>query len=283
MRPLVKFLENGLNGKELDLVPKSYDVIGSEEKAVVVIQIPDKLESKKKLIADAIMKVNKNVVSVLKQKSGRKGTHRLEELELIDGDRNTEVKHAEHGYILKVDPQKVFFSPREATDRQRVAAKVKPDETIAVFFSGVAPYSIAIAKKQPDVRKIYSIEINPDAHEYAKENVRINKLSHKIILLNEDVRKFADGTDIKFDRVVMPIAVGGEKFLDCALRVVKDGGVIHFYYTGDASDLFGEGEKIIDVIAKENGIKYEIEDRIKMLPFGVRKYKICIDFRAGVG
>lgn len=283
MRPLTKILENQLTEKEMELVPKSYDVVGSEDKAVVVIQIPEELDDKKKLIADAVMKVNKNVVSVLNQKSGRRGTHRLEELELVSGDSNTEVKHIEYGYFLKLDPQKVFFSPREATERQRVAAKVKPDETVVVFFSGVAPYPICIAKKQPDVGKIYSVEINPDAHAYAKENVRINKLSHKIILVNDDVRKFVDDNEIKFDRVVMPIAVGGEDFLDCAFRVVKDGGIIHFYYTGNANDLFTEGEKIVDRVAKENGKDYEIKERIKILPFSVRKYKICLDVKAGVG
>lgn len=281
MRPLARLLEGELTEEELDLVPRSYDVVGSEEKAVAIVEIPEELKSKKKLVAEALMKLNKNVSSVLNKVSGRKGNYRLEDLELLAGDKDTEVIHKEHGCMLKLDPQKVFFSPREATERQRIASQVEAGETVLVLFSGVGPYAIQIGKKQPEINKIYCIEINPSAHEYAQENVRINKLSHKIILINEDVKK-ATNLKMKFDRIAMPIAVGGESYLDYAFKLVKDGGVIHFYSTGDDKNLFVEAEKFVINTAINNRKKIRIENRIKVLPFGVRSYKICLDVRAGV-
>ncbi len=282
MRPLAKILESELTKEELELVPRSYDVIGSEEKSVVIIEIPEELEGKKSLVAEAVMKLNKSVKSVLNKVSGRKGVHRLENLELVEGDENTEVLHKEHGYLLKVDPRKVFFSPREATERRRIASLIKGGENVCVFFSGCSPYPICIAKKQPFVNKIYAIEINPDAHKYAQANVRINKLSHKIVLINDDVKKVSNDLKIKFDRIVMPIAVGGENFLDYAFRFVKDGGVIHFYSTGDDKNLFTEAEKFVINAAINNRKKIRIENRVKVLPFASRKYKVCLDVRAGV-
>lgn len=283
MKPIAEMLKNELTEDEMEVVPRSYDVIGSESGAVIVIEIPEELKEKKKLIGEALLKFDKNVKSVLNKTSGRKGTFRLEDTEVIAGDDDTEVLHKEHGYTLKVNPQKVFFSPREATERQRVASQVRPNENVLVMFSGVAPYAICIAKKQPNVGKVYCVEINPDAHRYAQENLRINKLSHKIILINDDVRNLSEKLDMKFDRVVMPIAIGGEKFLDVAFKFAKDNGIIHFYYTGKDEDLFSEGEKIVKEIGKENGKNVEIENEIKMLPFGVRMHKICIDLKAGVG
>jgi len=277
MRPLAEILKNELTEEELRLVPRSYDVIGSEEKAVAIIEVPEEFGNKKALIAEAVMKLNKSVKSVLNKVSGRKGTYRLEELELIGGDENTEVMHKEHGYLLKLDPRKVFFSPREATERQRIATKVKPNEVIAMFFSGVCPYAISICKKQPLVEKVYAIEINSDAHEYAKENVRINKFAHKIVLINDDVNKVSRDLKIKFDRIIMPIAVGGEEYLDNAFKLVKDGGIIHFYSTGKDDDLFIEAEKLVINAAISNRKKVHIENRTKVLPFGVRRYKICLD------
>lgn len=282
MRPLAKFLENQLTKEELEMIPKSYDVVGSEGKSVAIIEIPKELEDKKHLIAEAVMDVNKNVKSVLNKVSGRKGTFRLDELELVAGDEDTEVLHKEYGYMLKLDPQKVFFSPREATDRNRIASLVKPGEIVLVLFSGVAPYPIAIAKKQPGVNKVYGVEINPTAHEYAKDNIRMNKLSHKITVVNDDVKNVDKIFDFKFDRIVMPIAVGGEDYLDEVFSMVKDGGIIHFYSFGDEKDLFSKAEGFVRDAARRSNIKFIIEERCKVLPFSVRSYKVCLDVKAGV-
>jgi tRNA G37 N-methylase Trm5 len=37
-----------------------------------------------------------------------------------------------------------------------------------------------MAKKQPEVNKIYSVELNPDAHYYAQGNIVLNKLQNKV-------------------------------------------------------------------------------------------------------
>lgn len=281
MRPLAKLLKDELTDEELEIVPRSYDVIGSEEKAVAIIEIPEGLESKKELIAEVLMKLNKNVKSVLNKISGRSGEYRLEELEVLAGEENTEVIHKEHGYLLKLDPRKVFFSPREATERQRIASQVKSGEDVLVMFSGVAPYAICIAKKQSEVNKVCCIEINPYAHDYAKENVRINKLAHKIVLINGDIKKVSGKLGMKFDRIIMPIAVGGEAFLDNAFKLVKIGGMIHFYSTGKEENVFIESEKDVINVALSNRKRIKIENRIKVLPFSVRSWKICLDIRVG--
>ncbi|MBI2542846.1 MAG: class I SAM-dependent methyltransferase family protein [Candidatus Aenigmarchaeota archaeon] len=282
MRPLARILQGKMTEEQLELVPRSYDVVGSKEKSVAIIEVSEELDKKKKVIAKALMKLNRNVKSVLNKTSGRKGAYRLSDMELVGGNKDTEVLHKEYGYSLKLNPRKVYFSPREMTERERIASQVKPNETVVVFFSGVSPYAVAIAKKQPSINKIYSIEINPDAHKYAEENVRINKLSHKIVLINDDVRKFCESTDIKFDRIVMPIAIGGEDYLDFAFKIVKNNGMIHFYSTGNVNDMFSKAEELIKEIAKKNKRKIKIEKRVKVLPFGVKSYKICIDIKAGV-
>lgn len=279
---MARVLKNKLTEEELLLVPRSYDVIGSRDKAVAVIEIAEELEDKKQLIAEAVTKLNKNVKSVLNKLSGRRGPYRLEDLELIGGDSNTEVAHKEYGYLIKLDPRKVFFSPRELTERQRIANQVKAGETILVMFSGSASYPICIAKKQPLVDKIYGVEINTDAHNYAVENVRINKLSHKIVLINGDVRKVCPGLNLKFDRVVMPYAVGGYGYLDIAFTCIKDNGIIHFYHIAPEKDLFTEAENLIESMARHFGKKIEVVSRVRVLPFGTRYHKICLDVKVSI-
>jgi tRNA (guanine37-N1)-methyltransferase len=277
-RPLAKVLKNKLSEEELDIIPRSYDVIGSREKAVAVIEIPEGLEEKKQLIAEAVMKLNKNVVSVLNKISGRKGAFRLEDLELLIGDKNTEVVHKEYGYLIKLDPQKVFFSPRELTERQRIANQVKAGETVLIMFSGSMPYGIAIVKRQPLVKKIYGIEINPEAHEYAKENVAKNKMSHKFSLINDDVRGACPKLE-KVDRIAMPFSIGAYQYLDSAFECIKPGGIIHFYHIAPEDNLFGEAENVVKSIAEDFEKKIHIINRVKVLPFGTRYWKICLDVK----
>lgn len=277
-RPLAKALKNKLTERELESVPRSYDLIGSKEKEVAVIEIPEELVHRKKEIAEAVMKLNKNVRSVLNKLSGRKGAYRLEDLELILGDPNTEVVHKEYGSLIKLDPQKVFFSPRELTERQRIAGLVKAGEIVLIMFSGAMPYGIAIAKRQPLVKKIYGVEINPVAHEYAKENIVKNKLSHKFTLINDDVRNICPSLE-KIDRIAMPFSIGAYQYLDEAFKCIKSGGIIHFYHIAPEVDLFTEAESFVRSTASDFEKKIQILNRVKVLPFGTRYWKICLDVK----
>lgn len=255
----------------------TFDLIGSREKAIAIVEIQEGVDEK--TVAREIMKKNKNIKSVLKKTSERKGDFRLRECKVIAGDSDTEVVHKEYGYLLKLDPQKVYFSSRESTERQRIAEQVKAKETVLVMFSGICPFAIAIAKKQPEVERVYGIELNSDAHEYAKENVRINKLSHKIILIQGDVREVAKKYFGKFDRVVMPLPLGAEDFLDVAISCLKEkGGTIHFYNCGREEDLYSNALNSLKDNGKKLGKKVKVLNKRKVLAYAPGKWKICVDF-----
>ena len=258
--------------------PSSYDIVGSKEKAVAIIEIPDELKQKEKDIAEEILRKHKNIKSVLKKLSERKDIYRIRLHELLSGDPNTEVVHIEHGYKLKLDPQKVYFSGREGTERSRIAQLVKPKETVMLMFAGVCPFGIAIAKKQPSV-KIVAIEINPIAYEYMKENMRINKLNDKIIPVLGDVKKKSKNWYGKCDRVIMPLPHKAIEYLDSAFNCLKPkGGTIHVYLL--------EKEENIDKVAKRivTDFKKKIKKKInysinKTLPYAPGKNKYCIDMK----
>jgi tRNA (guanine37-N1)-methyltransferase len=277
MVSLKQALAKKLTKKELPLVPKSFDIIGSKEKSVALIEIKNELKSKDKIIGETILKLYKPVKSVLKKVSERKGTFRLKKYKLITGDKNTEVVHKEYGCLFKLDPKKVYFSPRESTERIRIASLAKPNEKILVMFSGVSPFSIVLAKKQPKISEIYSIEINPSAHKYAIENIRLNKVENKVIPLLGDVKKYSSKFKNRFDRVVMPLPKGAYEFLNLAIKMLKERGYIHFYYWSREPNLFKEGEKLIKKIAKENNIKVRMVNKKKVLPYGPKTYKIVFD------
>ena len=250
----------------------AYDIIGSKEKSVALLGVNVKNPGK---IAKEIMKRHKAVKSILQKLSERKDTFRLYPCKLIAGEKNTEVIHKEYGCLFKVDPQKAYFSPRESTERQRIAEIVKPREDVLVMFSGVAPYPIAIAKRQTLVSKIYAVELNPAAHKYALENVKLNHLEKKITLILKDVRKAKEIG--KVDRIIMPLVEKAIDYLDVAFSHSKKGTIIHLY--GLSKDDFRDLEEKVEEIAKKHKIKYKIVGRQDVLPYAPRKEKVRLDIK----
>ncbi len=264
-----------------DYKVKSFDLIGSREKAVAILNVLNKSKGDFKNVAKEIMKNNKNVKSVLRKISKRKGELRLSEYELIIGDRNTEVVHKEYGCLFKLDPQKVYFSPRESTERNRIANQVKSGETVLVMFSGIAPYAIQILKKQPKVKKVIVVEVNFDAASYAIENIKINKIKDgKIVPILGDVKNICQKFYGHCNRVLMPLPLNSSNFLDVAIKCLKiNGGIIHFYSWGRDEDLYSDSIKLIKKAVKNLKKRCRIINKIKVLPYGPRTFKICIDFK----
>lgn len=250
----------------------AFDVIGSKQKAVAII---DSRFENEKQIAQDILKRHKNVKSVLKKKGGRKGTYRIYNLKLVAGSRDTEVIHKEHGYFLKLDPKKTYFSPRESTERKRIADKVKPKENVLVMFSGIGPYTIAIAKKRPKA-KIVSIEINLDAVIYAEKNNKLNKIQN-VKNYCWDVREARSlGT---FDRIIMPLPETALEFLDAAFLSSKKGTIIHLYGISNQPKNFTDLRDKVKQIAKKFNIKYKIIDEQKVLPYAPKMWKVRLDIK----
>lgn len=251
----------------------SFDIIGSKEKGVAIVDIPDELIKEKIEIAEQLIKEHKNIKSVLRKVSDRKGVFRTREYEFLAGDKNTEVIHKESGCRFKLDPKEVYFSMREGTERLRIAEQTNPEETVMLMFSGIGVYGIIIAKKQPEVKKIISIEINPKAFEYMKENIQLNKVDDKIIPILGDVREKCEDWFGKCDRVIMPLPHDAWEFLDIASECLKNKGTIHLYFIAREDEV----DEIVKTKLKNfKNTKHTLR---KVLPYSPRTNKYCIDIQ----
>lgn len=255
-------------------LPSSYDMIGH----VAIIEIPKQLQRYKKNIAKSLMETNKKIETVLEKKSERKGKYRTRRYVLLAGKKKTETVHKEYGLVFKLDPTKVYFSPRELTERQRVAEQVKPHETVMVMFSGVSPYAIQIVKKQPKVKKVIAVEINPVAHRYAQENIRINKVSDKVVAVEGDVNDVCKRWFGKCNRVLMPLPTESHNFLELASKCVKRNGIIHFYAIDKEDHSFIRLKNLIKQVLSHKR-RYRIMKIKKVLPYAPRQWKVCVDLK----
>ena len=262
----------------LGLVPRSFDIIGSKQKAIAIIEIPEELKDYEQIVVSAIMNVHRNVSSVLAKESERLGELRIRELRLVAGDPDTEIVHKESGCFFKLDPRRVYFSPRESVERERIATKVDRGESILVMFSGVGPFPICIAKRQGTVR-VTAVEINHLAHNYCIENIHLNKVSDQVHAIMGDVREVCPQLGATFDRILMPLPKGAHKFLDMAIPLLRDGGVLHFYHWAPEPNPFSKAEELIARATGKHGRMSEILERRRVSQYSPRVWKIRIDAR----
>jgi tRNA (guanine37-N1)-methyltransferase len=254
----------------VEKVPSSFEIVGSRAGAVAIVEIPAELEPYKHEVARAIAAMNKHVKAVLRRLGARSGDYRLYNFEvLIEGP--TEVLHKEHGYLIKVDPTKVYFSSRDQTDRLDVASRVGEGERVLYLFAGVAPYAVAMAKLARP-RMIVAVELNPWGFKYMVENFKLNKIRNAAAV-HGDVAVVAPLLRKKFDRVLMTLPLGAYRYLPLAFDCLEGGGVVHFYHLGREEDPFRDAEEV----AKKLCPDCQIVDRRVVRDYAPGVYKVRLD------
>jgi tRNA (guanine37-N1)-methyltransferase len=273
MAKLKDLLKNKLTTKQFSLLPSSFDVIGD---ILIFSDFPEELKKKEKVIGEVLLSYHKNIKTILKKVKQFSGKYRLPKYKVIAGKRKKETTYKENNVKIKLNVEKVYFSPRLATERLRISELIKPNEIILVMFSGVAVYPLVFSKNSK-TKVVYGIEINPIAHKYALENLKLNKVSNIKLYLG-DVNKIIPYLNISFDRIVMPLPKGAGSFLDLALSKVKKKGIIHFYDFLDESKFDSAKEKI-DKACKKANKKFKILNFVKCGQFSPYTYRVCVDFR----
>lgn len=268
-------LKGYLSDEELKLI-RAFDIVGD----IAIVKLPPRLLPKKHLIGKALLEVQKNVRTVLNQVSPVKGDFRTRELEVIAGEERTETIHRESGCSFKVDLRKVYFSPRLAAERLRVAKQVKPGEVVVNLFAGVGSYSIIIARHS-QAAVIYSIDINPAAFEYMQTNIRINKVADRVVPILGDAREVVEKRLAgKADRVLMPLPELSHDFFGVALSALKPtGGIVHFYDYGEEPDIYGPSLDFVRSNAAAQGLEIKLLAARKIRSYAVRCYHIVLDLK----
>ena len=268
-------LKGYLSDEELKLI-RAFDIVGD----IAIVKLPPRLLPKKHLIGKALLEVQKNVRTVLNQISPVKGDFRTRELEVIAGEERTETIHRESGCSFKVDLRKVYFSPRLAAERLRVAKQVEPGEVVVNLFAGVGSYSIIIARHS-QAAVIYSIDINPAAFEYMQTNIRINKVADRVVPILGDAREVVEKRLAgKADRVLMPLPELSHDFFGVALSALKPtGGIVHFYDYGEEPGIYGPSLDFVRSNAAAQGLEIKLLAARKIRSYAVRCYHIVLDLK----
>ncbi|AFZ71365.1 class I SAM-dependent methyltransferase [Natronobacterium gregoryi] len=225
-------------------------------------------------IADAILESDLPVETVLNKASKVKGETRVRDWELLAGD-DTEVRHREYGCEYVLDLAEVYFSPRLATERNRVVQQVSDGERAFDMFAGVGPFVIPVAKRGAAV---VGVDLNPDAIEYLRENACRNDVEDHVTAINDDVREVASEYDDWADRIVMNLPHSADDFLESAVRIAADDCVLHYYDIQHEDDPFGPGERAIRDAA-EPEYDVTVETRHTVRSYAPHELNVCLDVR----
>ena len=277
-RLLKEVLKDKLTPDEMKALYASFDVVGD----IAVIKVPEALLPKKHIIAEALLSSLKNLRTVLLQTTPVRGEYRLRGLEVVAGEPKFETIHKEHGCLYKVNLSTAYFTPRLSAERLRVAKLVKEGEVIINMFAGVGPYSILIAKRVKDV-KVYSIDNNPEAYRYMLENIKLNKVEHKVIpFLGDAAEIIKSRLQRVANRVIMPLPEKALTYLPIAYQGLEDGkGTIHYYehvFYEKGEDPF---QKAVEHVKGKAEFRFEVEYAGVVREVGPRVAQVVLDLRVG--
>ena len=266
-----KDLLKGLVPEEvLERLPSSFDIVGE----AALIQLPPEAEPYGRLVADAIMKVARNVKGVYAV-GPVSGEFRVRPVKLIGGEDVGEVVHREYGVRVKVDLRRAYYNPSLAEEHRRVAELVKDGEVVADLFCGVGPFTLHIITLRNAVS--YAVDLNPHAIKCLLESLELNarSLRGRAIPTCGDVLDFLRITrDGVFDRVVMNLPHKAVNYLPDVAPKVRCGGVIHVYVVSRS-----EAEALNKVEGVGSALGLMPEGVRRVLDYAPRKWVFRVDVR----
>ncbi len=169
---------------------------------------------------------------------------------VLAGSHNVETVYKENDCLFKLNPLKVMFSTGNMGERERMAYIARRNEVVVDMFAGVGQFTIPIAKHSKP-KLIYAIDKNPVAYNYLVENIKLNKLKN-VVAINSDCR------DVELenvaDRIIMGYFFDPIKFLDKALNILKEKGIIHFHDLVKKEEVENRKKEIINIIEKKGFI-----------------------------
>ena len=205
-----------------DTAPRAFDVVGR----IALLHLPPDIDDDRAAeVGEALLAAHPHLRTVARDR-GVAGRYRVRRLVVVAGAPGLVARHREHGLTFEVDLARVFFSPRLAGERARVAGLVQPGERVLDLFAGAAPFAVAAAVAGAQVT---AMDANPAAAEWAARNFAFNKVS------SERYRWLTGRTEALLpeleagDRLIMNHPTGALEYLPAALERLAPGGTVHLY------------------------------------------------------
>ena len=246
---LSAILENKIPQNLISFLPSRWWKIGD----VLISTIPEELMEYKRDIGEAFLKLESNVRVVLGKTGPTIGITRKPTFTHLAGEKNTETIHKELGCHFKIDAAKLTFSPGNHGERKRLLEITKPNEFIIDMFSCIGNLSLPLAvHNQP--KMLLASEINPLAHKYLEQNIKLNKVQEHMKSILGDNRVTLHDYFHQADRVISGYLASDLDQITVGIKLCKKGGILHFHagVPNNKEILDNPINKITKIVEREN-------------------------------
>ena len=239
----------------LSYLPTGYQQIGNN----AIINLKPEIINYQKDIATVMLRKFPPIKGVYLKQGGVTGQFREPNIAFIKGEKNPVVLHKEHGIIFKFDITKIMFAKGNVNERFRFSQLVQENEIVFDLFSGIGYFSLIIGKYCKP-KQIYAFELNPIAHGFLVENIKLNKINKERTVIEpilgdsmETMLKVKD----KADRVIMGMIPAPKSHVQNVFKVINEKkAVIHYeglLKSGEPSDIL-----LNDIIEEANKKKRKV-------------------------
>jgi tRNA (guanine37-N1)-methyltransferase len=253
------------------------DLLGDEpsyERLGDIVILDEDDDERAHEIAAALVESDLPVETVVNRASKVKGELRVRDWDVLVGEE-TETVHREYGHAFALDIARVYFSPRLATERHRVASQVREGERVFDMFAGVGPFVVPMAARGAEV---VGVDLNPDAVAYLRENARRNGVAERVTAIEGDVREVSDEYEDWATRIVMNLPHSADAFVETAVAIAGEECVVHYYDIQHEDDPFGPGLEAIRAAAEpEYAVSVETERVVRS--YAPHEVNVCLDVR----
>ncbi len=255
---LTEILQDIVPADVLPKIPHSLDIIGD----IAIVELDEELTPFAQEIGKGLLLVHRNVAAVYSKAGIISGPHRVRALSHIAGEVRTKTVHVEYGIRIVVDVADTYFSPRLSTEHNRVSELVQSSEKILDMFTGVGPFALLAAKRQPVT--VFAIDINEHAIRCLNKSLELNKLAGEVIPILGDCRPVVQEKLCgKADRIIMNLPHDSIMFLDTAAIAAKPtGAVIHFYtITSEENPLEKQRNEVLALLSSYGAVSNIVNTR----------------------
>ena len=245
----------------MNLLPRGYQELNH----IAILNLKHELREYAGQIAESMHKILPSLKAIWHRTGKIEGKYRQPQgLTHLWGDNNSEIILTENHVKYKFDFTKIMFAKGNVTERRILPTRIKEGEVIIDMFAGIGYFSLGMARTKKPI-KIYSIEWNPEAFSYLRENIKLNHVESIITPIFGDCKeKIVElkERNIRADRIIMGLLPAPVDAIPSALSVIKDDGTVIVYEGIEGKESTELFDKFSEIANRAGYITSIIERRV---------------------
>lgn len=165
-------------------VPSSFEEVGH----IAHLNLRDEALPYRRIIGAVLLEKHPRIRTIINKLGTIENEWRVFDMEVLAGDEDTVAEVKQHGARFKLDFRRVYWNSRlEAEHCRLVEHWFRAGQVVVDAMAGVGPFAVPAGRLGCHV---YANDLNPDSYKWLVENIKLNKVGHRVSPFNMDGREF---------------------------------------------------------------------------------------------